>query len=410
MEMRNLGSTTVRMPIAGIDPGQAGRPGQALDERIAPALQRVVRTATETLQARHRRQRAEDASALIQGWKTEGVYPFEGVAEDAIEVARRERFDICALGVHEHLEVLRSGRLQDRRFTLGMLKATLEDSPSTLKHLLTEVLSLPADKAGELHDLLQLTSLASMIECSKLVRERLCFLAGLEELLFEIGSKQALKERGQLHRMLANETWIFGEEFQLSSSDKNLNTVLRKHLGLLEDAEACAQRAVVRDDGRQGVVDLVLGREVPAYANIRREFLVVELKRPSRKIDLAAKAQIESYAMAVAYDERFDTSHTRWTFLAVSNEITPQASRMLGYPVGAFACSHEEPTLRIGLATWGGILNAARVRLEAFRAKLQYTVTQDEGMDWLRRHYAEYLPEAVARTLGNDTPVSNFQL
>lgn len=393
MKMRNLGSTTVPMPIAGIDTAQT------LDERIDPALQRVVRSARESLQARHRRQRAEDAGALIQLWKSEGVYPFEGIAEDAIEVARRERFDICALGIHEHLEVFRSGSQQDRGFTLGMLKATLEDSPSTLRYLLTEVLRLPADKAEELQGLLELTSLTSMIECSKLVRERLCFLAGLEELLFEIGSKQALKERGQLHRMLANETWIFGEEFQLTSSDKSLNTVLRKHLGMLRDAEEGEPWPVLKDDGRQGFVDLVLGREVPAYANIRREFLVVELKRPSRKIDLAAKAQIESYAMAVAYDERFDTSHTRWTFLAVSNEITPQASRMLGYPVGAFACSHEEPTLRIGLATWGGILNAARVRLEAFRSKLQYTVTQDDGMAWLRRRYAEYLPEAVGAAL-----------
>lgn len=61
--MRNPGSTTVPMPIAGVDTAQT------LDERIAPALQRVVRSARESLQARHRRQRAEDASALIQLWK-----------------------------------------------------------------------------------------------------------------------------------------------------------------------------------------------------------------------------------------------------------------------------------------------------------------------------------------------------
>jgi hypothetical protein len=384
MEMRHPDSTNVWIPGAGID----------------PALQRAVESAQESLQARHRRQRAEEASALIQRWKAEGIYPFEGIAEDAIEIACRERFDICALGIHEHLEAFPTGGHQDRRFTLGMLKAALEGSPSTLKRLLTEVLNLPVRKAEELHGLLQLTSLASVIECSKLVRERLCFVAGLEELLFDIGSKQALKERAQLNRMLANETWIFGEEFQLPSSDQNLNTVLRKHLGMLDVAKRCKQQAVLKDDGRQGVVDLVLGREVPAYANIRREFLVVELKRPSKKIDLAAKAQIESYAMAVAYDERFDINHTRWTFIAVSNEITPQASRMLGYPAGAFACSHEEPTLRIGLATWGGILNAARVRLEAFRTKLQYTVTQDESMAWLRERHAEHLPETLRAELG----------
>jgi len=47
VEMRNPGSTTVRMPIAGV------ATAQTLDERIAPALQRVVRSARESLQARH---------------------------------------------------------------------------------------------------------------------------------------------------------------------------------------------------------------------------------------------------------------------------------------------------------------------------------------------------------------------
>ncbi|KAI3591061.1 hypothetical protein D9X30_4546 [Cupriavidus sp. U2] len=387
MEMRNLGSTTVPMPIAGIDTAQT------LDERIDPALQRVVRSARESLQARHRRQRAEDAGALIQLWKSEGVYPFEGIAEDAIEVARRERFDICALGIHEHLEVFRSGSQQDRRFTLGMLKATLEDSPSTLRYLLTEVLRLPADKAEELQGLLELTSLTSVIECSTMVTERLRFLTGLEELLFDIGSKRSFKERGELHRMLANETWVFGEEFRLTSDGESLSTVLRKHVKKLDMGKGWYQQTVVRDDGRKGFIDFVLGREIPSYASASREFLVVELKRPMKKIDLAAKAQIESYAMAVASDERFDTRHTHWTFLAVSNELTPAAARTLRHPTGAFGCFHEDPTLRIGLATWAGILNASRVRLEAFRAKLNHTVTRDEGLAWLRHRYAEYLPE-----------------
>src|SRR6185369_7166578 len=121
--------------------------------------------------------------------------------------------------------------------------------------------------------------------------ERLQFLAGLEELLFSDSTKRSLKERTQLHRMLESETWLFGEEYLLTNSDENLNTVLRKHLGRLRSGVRRARREepVQRDDGSQAVIDMLLGREIPAYAQPRREYLVVELKRPSEKIDLKVK-------------------------------------------------------------------------------------------------------------------------
>ncbi len=139
---------------------------------------------------------------------------------------------------------------------------------------------------------------------------------------------------------------------------------------------------------------MLLAREVPCYAQARHEYLVVELKRPSQKIDLAVKAQIESYALAVAADERFDAKNTSWTFLAVSNEITPEAQktlRQIGKPVGFF---HEESNIRVGLATWAEIMNASRVRLDGFRAKLDYMATRDEGIALLHAKYKKYLPDS----------------
>ncbi|CAG2145509.1 hypothetical protein [Cupriavidus plantarum] len=223
-----------------------------------------------------------------------------------------------------------------------------------------------------------------------MVADRLQFLAGLQELLFLPESKRSTKERLQLHRMLAGETWLFGEEYLLTSSDENLSTVLRKHLALLRPNEKTRGRQprVVRDDGSEAVIDLLLGREVPAYATTRREYLVVELKRPSQCIDLAVKAQLESYAMTVCQDERFDKANTHWTFLAVSNEMTDQAASTLLQRGRVFGCFHTEPQLRIGLATWSEILGASRARLEAFREKLGYTATKDQGVARLHRTYA----------------------
>jgi hypothetical protein len=50
---------------------------------------------------------------------------------------------------------------------------------------------------------------------------------------------------------------------------------------------------------------------------------VVELKRPTKKIDLTVTNQVESYAHAVSNDARFDKKKTKWIFIAVSNEVDP---------------------------------------------------------------------------------------
>jgi hypothetical protein len=63
--------------------------------------------------------------------------------------------------------------------------------------------------------------------------DRLDFIAALSMLVFDPKSKQQLLERSQLHKILENRTWIFGEEFNLSASDKSLTDVLDKHLALL---------------------------------------------------------------------------------------------------------------------------------------------------------------------------------
>jgi hypothetical protein len=105
-------------------------------------------------------------------------------------------------------------------------------------------------------------------------------------------------------------------------------------------------------------------------------------------------AEIDA-AMAVAADERFDKHNTDCTFLAVSNEMTEKAARSVRQQWKAFGFFHDEPNLKIGLATWSEILGAARARLEAFREKLDYTATKDEGIALLHSKYSQYLPQSL---------------
>lgn len=221
--------------------------------------------------------------------------------------------------------------------------------------------------------------------------KRLDFLRGLELLLFEPLSKETLLERKQLHRILAPNTWIFGEEFHLSVDDESLNEVLNKHrkkLGSVteesdiadEDDATDEEALVLRDDGSKGIVDLMLSRRVPQPKPEEREHLVVELKRPKKKVDLSVTTQIESYAMTVATDERFRDTNTTWHFWAISNEVNDQArkkARQANRPDGMLYQS-DDARITVWIKTWGQVIEAARGRLEFFRKELNYTADKIE--------------------------------
>jgi hypothetical protein len=185
---------------------------------------------------------------------------------------------------------------------------------------------LPKEKQDEFAELLERTTLAAIVNAGKIVADRLDFLKGIEILVFSEESKGVLRERKELHRILADHTWIFGEEFNLTVDDQSLTEVLRKHLQLL-GRSADDLEPVLRDDGTKGIVDLMLSRVVPQPRAEEREHLVVELKRPNQRIDSDAASQIRSYAFAVAEDERFKDTKTRWVFWAVSNDVTASVRR-----------------------------------------------------------------------------------
>jgi hypothetical protein len=359
----------------------------------------LIDQARSRMRSYFRGRKANLASDWVAEWKQRGIYPYKANARDTVDETQRQVFDICALTVAEYLDSFRKGDDENKRFVLEMLKLAVQDNPAALKNILEKVLKLPREKQEEMSDLLDKSSLDNIIEAGALITERLDFLAGLKALLFEKGSKEELLERSQLHKILENETWIFGEEYHLSHSDEGLTTILRSEMKLLRDdgntTEIDAELQVLRDDGTKAVIDLMLAREVPQNFNGKRDFLVVELKRPNKKIDLKVKGQIESYALTVSDREEFDKLNTRWTFLAVSNEITPQAEATInqsGLQQGYF---YDSNNVRIGLASWGTIIQQCQTRYELYRKRLNYQATRSEGVKALRKRYEKYLPAAL---------------
>lgn len=253
-------------------------------------------------------------------------------------------------------------------------------------------MELPAEKRDELAALLESTTLSSIISASKLVGDRLNFLSGLELMVFNHETKKVVKERKHLHKLLERETWLFGEEYNLSASDNSLDEVLRKHLSGLGLEVALDAEPVLRADGKEGIVDLMLSRTIRQAHADEHEHLSVELKRPTQPITSKILQQVKDYAFAVADDERFADTKTRWSFWAVSGDVAQDVRKEATQQNRPQGLAYDDGRVKIWVRSWSQILDSAKARLRFFQEALQYEVTESGTLDHLRQMYDAFLP------------------
>lgn len=334
----------------------------------------------------------EAARSEIDRWIEEDIYPYRDEPASTVETAERQIFNIVALNVNKQVPTFRDLDKRNKAFQFRMLRHAIEKSPEELQHIFQEVLGLPTSKVQELSKLLQEADLGNIISASRFISDRMKFLVGLEALIFEPDYKKNLKERSQLHRMIAdNNTWIFGEEFNLTVDDQSLTEVLKKHRKEIGE-DIVIDAPVKRIDDKVGIVDLMLTKSVPQNHPDEREHLIIELKRPSKKIGADELTQIKKYAYSVASDERFRHLKTRWSFWVISNDLDAFAqkeTRQAGKPRGQIA--QTEDGIEVWVKTWAELLAECKGRMRFVQEKLQANVDKEHALNYLKRTYEKYL-------------------
>lgn len=356
---------------------------------LEPSLSSVLNQVESTIKEHFRKRDHEKSKELIDKWKNEGVYPYSGTAENVIEEAERKVFDIMALNVIKYIPQFDNGDIKLKRFQFKLLRHIVGSCPDDLRMILDEVLALSKEKQHELAEILRDASLSAVISVSKIITDRLKFISGLENVLFHPNTRKVFKERSQLHKIMADNTWFFGESFTLSVSDKSLTEVLKVHLEN-QGKDIPVDEKVTRIDGRVGIVDLMLTRSIGKNYPDEREHIVIELKAPKVNIGQSEIEQVKSYAYAVAEDARFNGLKTKWNFWVISNDLTNYARRELkqtNLPEGAIYQAEE---MTIWIKTWSQLIQENKHRLGFLRDQLNISYDREDGLQFLKQKYAEY--------------------
>jgi hypothetical protein len=188
----------------------------------------------------------------------------------------------------------------------------------------------------------------------------------------------------------------------LAGSEQRLEEVLKKHINELgkrkDDPEP-----VKLPDGKTGRVDLMLHKVVQPRDG-EFDYLIVELKRPLKKIDSDVLTQVEKYAMAVASDERFHGIPAKWTFIAISNDLDDFAKRksnQRGKPKGQ-VYDDAEKNITVWAKPWAEVINDARARLQFVNKQLAYDANQDSAKSYLKKTHEKFIPVPEKQTDKDD--------
>ncbi|QQA74751.1 ATP-binding protein [Pectobacterium parmentieri] len=340
-----------------------------------------------------------EKTKIVEDWKRQEIYPYsDSTPQTPVDLAERKLFDILAVNVQSYLKNFEGADKKTKKFTFALLSQALKENPKSVQKIINEVLGLKKKEQDDLANLLYKTTLSSIITASKIISDRIDFLKALDNLVHEKETKNSLLERDQLHKILEREAWIFREDFYLAGSENWLEDVLSKHIKHLgkrldEEEDFISEAPVFVSEGKRGRVDLMFAKSRQPSEGYT-EYLVIELKRPSQKIDLDVINQVEKYAMAVSSDERFDHSKSKWTFIAVSNSMdkyAEQKASQRGWPKGK-TYDGAEFNVEVWAMTWAELINSARARLSFFSKQLKYEATKDSATEYLERTHKEYIP------------------
>ncbi|ESQ83005.1 ATP-binding protein [Asticcacaulis benevestitus] len=341
-----------------------------------PDFTAVLEKLREDLGDHFRTRQTEKSKELIQELIEAGVYPYQGDPKDAVEKREREVFAIATHAVSSYSREFKRADDPIRKITLGLLKEAIKHNPESIHNILHHVFNLPKSKQDEFSGLLERTNLGNIISASHLIAERIVALEVLKGIVFNPKHRKTVKERGQLDILIQANTWIFGENFHITLAEAGLSKIMQR---VAEELGSKNGKGKVRKpDGSVGRADTFLGRLVPHQNQMHREFLLVELKRPSLTIGRKESDQLEDYVNAIRSQPDFINTSTFWNFYLITGEYDDAVRERITQKDRAEGILLEKETHVVWVKTWSEIIRECEARLHFIANKLQIEVTDEE--------------------------------
>lgn len=135
---------------------------------------------------------------------------------------------------------------------------------------------------------------------------------------------------------------------------------------------------VRKPDGKVGRINSFMGRLVPHGNEKHREFLLIELKRPSLIIGRKELDQLEDYVNSILAQPDFVNTSTNWNFYLVTSEYDDVVRERITQENRAAGLLIDKPNHKVWVKSWAELLRDADGRLKFVQDQLRIEVSAEE--------------------------------
>ena len=264
--------------------------------------------------------RAVGAAQLIAQYEKDGILP--KFSDDKYGKERKKDLVEAIQGIYSvQPKIFLKLATEQRKTMVGFLNLLLDSNErNNVITIIEGVVRLTPEEREELANTLRATTLSRINSAISLVKNRLIVIEGLKKLVKD--NEKFTTERDHIQKIIEENYWLFGEQFNLVTADKPFTTALMEFTYLL-DGQVEKGNFTAEDARRRPDIFICRGQALPGYqySSFLEEQIIVELKRPSVVIGTTQLRQIQDYRDIILKEPNFNSQMRRWKFIVVGKEV-----------------------------------------------------------------------------------------
>lgn len=337
--------------------------------------------------------------SFVERLKKDKSYPYRTLKEStSLEITL---FNHTAYILELNQKLLENSNTS-RGIIYEMVKKLIEEG--NIEFMFEQVLKLSKESREKFKELLRLTDMDDVVEFSSSVATRTTFLNFLHSLCYGDISEW-LKERSQLHKIVKEQLWIFGEEYTETTrlwSDTNLENNLEElHKKYFSYEPTEEEENLINDskDRNRDITDLFFYNKKKTGSG-KSEVMIVELKAPSCAIADKEISQIERYRNDIINSSAYPKDKVCYKIILISSKLSGSARIKMEaastwlLPDDPFLYStytQHGYDIKLYVMEWSALIEMNRKKLEYLSNSL--TVKPEDVREKFAREYPNLLDE-----------------
>lgn len=258
---------------------------------------------------------------------------------------------------------------EQKQIFIRLLKSLLDSNErENLIEIISEIVALSHEDRIELGKLLKTNQLTKIIKTIKFINHRYQVVGGLEQLIYNRSLNA--NERDHLQKVIEENTWLFGEKYNLVSADKSFHKALFKYIHILDGG------ASINDEQSQTIKnrpDIFISQQQISSDHMHN--IIIELKHPKRKIGEKEISQVKKYMRIVQQEPRFNDHNAFWTFILIGTEfdtsgyIENEIQNMDRYGESGLILKVDNTSIYVN--TWSQVINEFNKRHDFINKNLE---------------------------------------